>query len=235
MEAKDLTGLNAQELNELGNEYADAGRWEEAKACYEKSLALRQEAGDRRGEGLVLNNLGALFHQRGLFSQALSNYEKSLALARELGERESELAVLLNQTLIHFVQGDEEYFLKAVHETETLARELQRWEPLARMKWLQGRWALNSPAEYKIALGHFSETLGYAQREDTETLQDFVEQIGQEIRRLALEGQEGWARVFCDYLVAAGERGSLGDEVVTAITCLRQELLRPQVFSPGKE
>lgn len=62
-----LEELSAQELNALGNAYADSGRWAEAQACYQRGLTLRQKAGDLRSEGVVLNSLGALYHRAGLY------------------------------------------------------------------------------------------------------------------------------------------------------------------------
>ena len=68
---KNLTSLDARELNELGNAYVGYGMWDRALECYERSLSLRREAKDRRGEMVVVNSLGARYHQQALWDEAL--------------------------------------------------------------------------------------------------------------------------------------------------------------------
>jgi len=97
---KNLTNLDARELNELGNAYVDYGMWDEALECYERSLSLRRGAKDRRGEMVVLNNLGALYHRQALWDEALRCYGESREIAHKLEERESELATLANVIFI---------------------------------------------------------------------------------------------------------------------------------------
>lgn len=223
-------GLSAQELNALGNKYADTCRWEAAKACYERSLTLRKNSGDLRGEGLVLNNLGALYHRQGRFPEALVYYQRSLDLAREAGEKESQLAALLNQALVYFAMQEREMFLE-IAAAKAMAQELRMWEPLARMRWLRGRQSLLSPQGYERAMAYFAQALVYAHRESMETLEELLQQVEEDIRRLAEKGQEEWAAVFCDYLLEAGRRQPLGEEVAFRLHRLRQELHSPSLLS----
>ena len=48
-------------LNNLGLAYAGLRRFEEAIGCYQESLAIMRETGDRHGEGIALNNLGIAY------------------------------------------------------------------------------------------------------------------------------------------------------------------------------
>lgn len=228
---KELKKMSAQELNALGNEYADCGGVSEAESCYQRSLALRREAGDLRGEGLVLNNLGALYHQQGQYREALDYYQKSLALAQEAGEKESELASYLNQALVCFALQEAEPFLRTVAAAEALAQELGMWEPMARMRWLRGRQALFSPQGYEKAMGYFGQALIYAQCHNSQTLEDVAFQVGKEIRRLAQRGEEGWALVFCDYLLQLQRKQSIGKQVATVLIRLREEMLNQPMLA----
>ncbi|MEO1510382.1 MAG: tetratricopeptide repeat protein, partial [Cyanobacteria bacterium J06633_23] len=67
-----------QTLNNLGLVYKDQGRWDEAIQCYEQSLAVYRELGDRHGEGLTLENLGDVYFKRLNFVKAIDYWDESL-------------------------------------------------------------------------------------------------------------------------------------------------------------
>ena len=83
-------------LSNLGNAYRGLGRFEEAIGCYEKSLAIFRETGDRYGEGRTLRNLGDAYRELRRFEEAIGCYEESLAIYRESGERHGEGTTLSN-------------------------------------------------------------------------------------------------------------------------------------------
>jgi DNA-binding CsgD family transcriptional regulator len=58
-----------------------------APSLFEEGLALRREAGDRRGVAVVLLNLADVVDEQGDYGAAQASYQESLAIARELGDK----------------------------------------------------------------------------------------------------------------------------------------------------
>jgi tetratricopeptide (TPR) repeat protein len=63
---------------------------------YQDALAIRQEIGDRLGEGSTLNNIGAVYDNLGQYEVALNFYQDALAIWQEIGNRAGEGATLNN-------------------------------------------------------------------------------------------------------------------------------------------
>ncbi len=79
---------------DLGDVLSDLGRFAEARAAYETSLAIKQEiGGDPRGEGVVLGQLGTLALQEGDRAEAIRRYQAALTLFQRLGEPATEATV----------------------------------------------------------------------------------------------------------------------------------------------
>jgi len=223
-------GLDARELNELGNAYVDQGMWDKALECYERSLSLRREAKDRRGEMVVLNNLGALHHRHALWDEALRCYRESREIAHKLEERESELAILVNMIFIHLTRSDVEDFSPLADEAEELAQALGGWASLSILHWLRGRQALASEATEE-AMAHYREALHYAAQEGAGALEEMLRHVDEEVDRLLAQDSPGLALVFCDYLLVACEGI---ERVRDHLAGKREGLLSPPLLS-GRE
>ena len=113
-----------QTLNNLGTVYWEQGRWDDAVACYEQSLACRREMGDLRGEGASLTNLGILYREQGLWDDAVSCHEQSLAIFLELGDRYGEGATLTNLGLVCQDQGRWDDAIICYEQSLAVLREL---------------------------------------------------------------------------------------------------------------
>jgi tetratricopeptide (TPR) repeat protein len=92
----DSRSARANGLKLLGVAHEVSGRFEEAQECFERSLSLLKELGDRRNFGFMLNNLGVIAHLRADYATAVRRYEEALAIFREIGERTWELPTLGN-------------------------------------------------------------------------------------------------------------------------------------------
>ncbi len=227
---KNLTNLDARELNELGNAYVDYGMWDKALECYERSLSLRRGAKDRRGEMVVLNNLGAFYYRQALWDEALRCYGESREIAHKLEERESELATLVNIIFIHVTRSDVEGFLQLADVAEELAQEVEGWTPLSILYWLRGRQALTSSRDEE-GMVYYAEALHFALKGGEATLREMLAHLDKEIERLVARGSPGQALVLCDYLLVACE-GIEG--VRDHLVGKREELLSPPRLS-GRE
>gem|GEM_PF-809081 len=89
-------GARANGLKLLGVAHEVSGRFREAEECFEQSLRLLKELGDRRNYGFMLNNLGVNAHLRADYEQAVRRYREALVIFREIGERTWELPTLGN-------------------------------------------------------------------------------------------------------------------------------------------
>jgi tetratricopeptide (TPR) repeat protein len=67
--------------------HQDQAEYPQACQCYEQSLEMAQELGDRAGVARSLLQLGILHQAQREYPQARQHYEQSLEIERELGDR----------------------------------------------------------------------------------------------------------------------------------------------------
>ena len=225
-EGRDIEDLDERELNELGNAYSDSGMWDEAIDSYLRSLTMRKSSGDVRGQGIVLNNLGATYYHQERVHEALECYEASYEIAHTQGEELSELIALMNLVFLHFEEGTLGEFLRRADEAGSLALALDRWEPMAKLKWLRGRLALRDPDRYQEGLGYYAEALAYASRDGEDELQQMLSRVDGQARRLSTQGARGLALVLYDYLQAFARDQGFSDSVLSHLTQQREKILR---------
>jgi serine/threonine protein kinase/tetratricopeptide (TPR) repeat protein len=109
----------ANGLRLLGVAHETSGRFAEGDECFEQSLALLRELGDRRNIGFMLNNLGVIAHLRGDYEAAVRRYGEALAIFREIGELTWELPTLGN--LAGAQIGLEEYAAAEINLRQAVA------------------------------------------------------------------------------------------------------------------
>lgn len=68
----------------MGEAYTAMGDQEKATKCYETSLEIRRELGDRRGEGWMLYHLARLNASRGANEQAREQMAEAASIAAEV-------------------------------------------------------------------------------------------------------------------------------------------------------
>jgi tetratricopeptide (TPR) repeat protein/transcriptional regulator with XRE-family HTH domain len=123
--AGDLVG-EAWMQNNLGFVYF---YWQEterkALVCFERSLEIRVQLGDRIGESIALNNLGTAAHRLGENAKAIAALEKAMEIREELGDQVGALQAILNLGQISGDEGQHEraesYLLRALRMAEELA------------------------------------------------------------------------------------------------------------------
>jgi predicted ATPase/class 3 adenylate cyclase len=96
----------ANGLRLVGVAHEVFGDFAQADECFEQSLALLRELGDRRNIGFMLNNVGVVAHLRGDYAAAVPRYEGALSIFREIGERTWELPTLGNLAGAQIGLGD---------------------------------------------------------------------------------------------------------------------------------
>lgn len=132
-----LLGNIAYLHNSLGN-------YDQALTYYQQSLAIRQEIGDKKGEGTTLNNISQIFKARGDYDTALDFLKKSLAIQQEIGDVAGLCATLFNMGHIHLQNKEVAEAVQAwvtvygIAKKINLANVLQALEELAGNIGLEG-------------------------------------------------------------------------------------------------
>ncbi len=122
--AHEHTERRAMALNGAGVLAYNQGDYAPARALYEESLAIRREAGDRRGVAGSLCNLGNVAHVQGDYASARALYEESVAVFRELGDRQGVAGSLCNLGSVADDQGDYTSARALYEESVAVFREL---------------------------------------------------------------------------------------------------------------
>lgn len=112
--------VRARALNGAGGLAWSQGDYEEARALYEASLALRRQLGDKPGITQCLSNLGNIARSQGDYAEARRLYEESLVIDRELGDRWSIARSLSNLGLMAYEQGDYPHAQELLEEVLTI-------------------------------------------------------------------------------------------------------------------
>jgi tetratricopeptide (TPR) repeat protein len=95
------------------------GELDLALECHQRSHALRERLGDRKGVADCFNNLGLVHWSRGDYNMALECYRQSLEIAEELGYRRNVATLLTNMGNIYAGTGDLDQAL--IHQNRSLA------------------------------------------------------------------------------------------------------------------
>jgi tetratricopeptide (TPR) repeat protein len=99
-------GTEGTVLADLGYLHYHARDMDQARAHYEKALAIHRGLGDRRSIGRVLGNLGTLHYDLKSFEEAHGYYNRALSIYREIGDRRGEAVWLQNLGLLHQERGE---------------------------------------------------------------------------------------------------------------------------------
>jgi tetratricopeptide (TPR) repeat protein len=153
----------ARLLTRLGTLYDTLGRWVEAKDCYQRSLAIFQEVGDRVGEGQSLDNLGIVYEVQGRWAEAEAAYQQSLAIWREIGNRVGEGRSLNNLGHVHYQwrrwAEAEQYYQQSLEIFREVGDRVGRGQILNNLGNLYHQWRRWAEAEqyYQQSLEIFRE------------------------------------------------------------------------------
>jgi adenylate cyclase len=94
------------------------GNYRHALECYQKSLAIFEEVGDKELIAGILNNIGNLYFDQNNYPLSLEYYQRSLAIIEELGDKKGIANSLNNIGSIHSSQGNHartmEYYQKSL-------------------------------------------------------------------------------------------------------------------------
>jgi DNA-binding SARP family transcriptional activator len=110
----------AQAHNDLGVACAFLGRYQEAIASHQASLAIRRMQGDRKGKAASLNNLGRVYEQVGRYQEAITCLLDSLTIYRDLADRQGQASSLGNLGTVYERMGGYQEASSYLQESLTL-------------------------------------------------------------------------------------------------------------------
>jgi CHAT domain-containing protein/lipopolysaccharide biosynthesis regulator YciM len=128
----------------------------QALDCYQKGLAIFEEAGDKKGKTRALLRIGATHKSQGRFDQALEFYEKSLATSQETDDRSYTGVILNNMGNAYNAIGRYELGLEMLQKSRAISEELNDKATLS--------LALNNIGIYYSSRGRYAEALECLQK-----------------------------------------------------------------------
>ncbi len=137
--------------NDIGIIHAYQKNLNEAQHCFEESLRLKREVGDKQGIAYAIGNLGVIAGQRGDTALERIMQEESLRLKRELGDAQGIANGL--HALGHIAQDEGDFAAAGAHYRESLEvfyRLGRRWGMANIMK---------SIGQLECKCGHFERGL----------------------------------------------------------------------------
>ena len=87
-------------------------------------MKIRQEIGDRQGEGATLNNLATAALSQGDYATALRYLQDSLKIQQEIGDKKGEGATLNNLATAALSQGDYATALRYLQDSLKIRQEI---------------------------------------------------------------------------------------------------------------
>lgn len=153
---QEAKGRQVLSLNYEGMYLKELGRLEEAKAPYEKALAVSRATGDAKGEGISLGNLGMLEVDQGNLRSGIDRLTEALQRSRQAGDNSSVAGLLSNLGFAHEQLAETpraiEYYQQSLDVA--LASKDRKSEAVS----------LNNLGQTYLSLGDWETSLKYLER-----------------------------------------------------------------------
>ena len=122
--ASENAQIKAEALGQMGKQYLHVGSYSAALAYLQQSLKIRQEIGDKSGEGTTLNNISQIYDARGDYDTALAYLQQSLKIRQEIGDKSGEGTTLNNISQIYDARGDYDTALAYLQQSLKIRQEI---------------------------------------------------------------------------------------------------------------
>ncbi len=143
-------------LGLIGKQLLHLSDYKTALDYLQQSLMIRQEIGDKSGQGTTLHNISQIFKARGDYKTALDYLQQSLLIRQEIGDKSGEGTTLNNISQIFKARGDYEAALDYLQQSLAIAQEIGD-------KSGKGT-TLNNMATIAHARGDYETALDYLQQ-----------------------------------------------------------------------
>ena len=111
-------------FNNIGNIYYVQNDYENAIKYHTRSLAIKEEMGDKKGIASSLNNLGINYFENGDYALASNYHRRSLVLKEEMGDRNGVANSLFNLGNIHKAEERYDSAINYLSKSLTIREEL---------------------------------------------------------------------------------------------------------------
>jgi tetratricopeptide (TPR) repeat protein len=136
--------------------HEEKGGLDRALSLYERSLAIKEEVGNRPGSAISLHQIGIIHQLKGDFDRALSFYERSLAIEEEVGNRSG---AAKSRRLIAMIQEGRGEFDRALASRERALLQDVQDAPRRGRSLGQSGWTHEAKGEHAQALACYTEAL----------------------------------------------------------------------------
>lgn len=140
----DDNAYRADLLGNSGNLHYAIGNLDDALEQFGKELTIRQNIGDKVGEGTTLNNISQIYTVRGDYDKTLSFLNKSLKIQQESGDLAGLCTTLLNIGHIHLQNEETKKALDTWVKVYLLAKKLHLAQVLQALESLAKHLNLES-------------------------------------------------------------------------------------------
>ncbi len=156
--ADDNYRTKAKAYLNIGNLYADLGKYDSSIAFYNKAAIVFDNVGDKKYKAGVLNNIGTVYSDLGDFDKAVDYYTKALKTHKEYGNELGSAAAIENIGIIYYFQKNYDkalkYFKNALvffEKAGVLEKQANALNNMASMSMIMGN--------NETAIKHFKEAL----------------------------------------------------------------------------
>jgi len=160
---KKFLGFLSEALNNIGYIYYMQGDNPKAMEHHQKSLKIKEGAGNKVGIASSLNNMGLIYQSQGDISNALACYQRCMKLNEETGNKKGIAYYLNNIGVIYQQQGDIPLCLEYLHKSLRIREKLNNKSEIA--------YSLNNigliyrlQGDATKALEYFEESLGICEK-----------------------------------------------------------------------
>lgn len=140
-------------LNNQGNMYWVAGKFDQALAKYQEALTIQRDLNSEKNIASTLTNLGSIYIVKGRYDESLKYFRESLQLKEKLGDKGEIARSWNNLGVTHFYMGQSDKAVTAFEQSMTLNLEIgSRIEQL---------FNLENLGEVMVQSGRLNEALKY--------------------------------------------------------------------------
>jgi tetratricopeptide (TPR) repeat protein len=209
-----VLSLEGTLAKDFGVVYQDKGEWERAIEYYERSLALKEKAGDEYGMAPTFHDLGLMYQYKGKLDKAIEYHRRSLAIMARMGDQHGMSRIFNSLGDVYQAKGEWERAIEYYERSLAILEEVGDEHGMAT--------TFNSLGSVYRAKGEWDRAIEYYERSLA-----FQEKVGGEHGMAATFSNLGrvyqakgeWDRAIECYERSLAIREKRGDEHGMAISC----------------
>lgn len=161
-DSEDLN-THAEALGQTGKLLQHLGDFQKALPLMQQSLVIRQQIGDKAGEGAMLNNISNIYLSQGSYKAAMSYIGKSLTISQQIGDSAKEGVACNVISQIFKAQGDYESALSYLKQSLAIQQQIgDKAEEAIALGNIGASY--HSQGDYEVALSYYKQSLAICQQ-----------------------------------------------------------------------